>query len=309
MIETLQLCLAGESRQILTLVEGGFCDGVQRAVKKAMGAADHHPSREIFTLGEIVHNPLVVANLRGRGIGAVERARDVPPGSVVVVRSHGVAPEVMSELEARGVDVVDATCPRVRRVQLAAEGYRDRGIQVVIVGREDHPEVQGVWARCGSDGVVVESVGQAEALPYALERAVLFQTTFDPDHGAAILEALKFTATDVRVQETLCDVVARRRNLVQEIATRVECMVVVGGRNSSNTSLLVNMVLEAGIHAFGVEDANGLVLDDFSQFPSLGVVGGTSTPQASLDAVKERIVEMLSDVDDGEDRSSQCEPG
>ncbi len=299
MIETLQLCPAGKCLQILTLTEGGFCDGVQRAVEKAMGAADRRPSREIFTLGEIVHNPLVVEDLRGLGIGAVERVRDVAPGTVVVIRSHGVAPEVMSELEARGVDVIDATCPRVRRVQRAAEGYRDRGIQVVIVGREDHPEVQGVRARCGPDGVVVESVEQAESLPFARERAVLFQTTFDPDHGAAILEALKSTATEVRVQETLCDVVAGRRNLVQEIATRVECMVVVGGKNSSNTSLLVNMVLEAGIHAFGVEDANGLVLDDFARFSSIGVVGGTSTPQASLDAVKEKIIEMQSGVDDG----------
>ncbi len=305
MIETVELCRRGRTFRILTVREGGFCDGVQRAVKSALRAADRDAPRQVFTLGEIVHNPLVVEDLRDRGVDVVHRPDEVAPGSVVVIRSHGVAPEVICELEAGGVEVVDATCPRVRRVQRAAERYRDLNIQVVIVGRRDHPEVQGVLARCGPDGVVVESTGQAESLPFARERAVLFQTTFDPDEGAAILESLRSTAREVLVEKTLCDVVATRRNLLQQITRRVQSVVVVGGKNSSNTSLLVNMVLEAGIPAFHVEDAKGLVCGDFSDLISVGVVGGTSTPQASLDAVRERILQFQSSAGDHrEDLSS-----
>ncbi|MFO8061113.1 MAG: 4-hydroxy-3-methylbut-2-enyl diphosphate reductase [Bacillota bacterium] len=302
MIETVNMRDNGDSFQVLTLSDGGFCDGVQRAVKTAVRAAEENLSCSVFTLGEIVHNPLVVQDLRRRGVGVVHRPDEVAPGSVVVIRSHGVAPEVAEELKARSVRIVDATCPRVRRVQRAAENYRNRGIQVVIVGRKDHPEVQGVLARCGPDATVVASTEQAEALPPAAERAVLFQTTFDPDEGAAILDSLRSTADEVRVERTLCDVVAGRRNLVREIARRADAVVVVGGKNSSNTSLLVNMVLEAGKPAFRVEDAKGLVIGDFSDFSSVGVVGGTSTPQASLDAVRERILEFRSAAgDDRED--------
>ncbi len=290
MIETTEIRCGDRTLRILHLAEDGFCRGVRGAVETALQTAEGHPDAAVVTLGEVVHNPLVVERLRFSGVRAVHRPEDVPPGAVVIIRSHGVAPEIVCELLERGAEVVDATCPKVRSVQRAAERHRELGEEVVVIGHRDHPEVQGVYARCGEKGRTVCSAAEAEELPWAEHRTVLFQTTFDPDRGERILEAVRDRTGSVEVKDTLCHSVSDRRKLVRQMVHEVECLVVVGGRNSSNTTSLVNVGEQAGIPTFHVEGANESFPAVVRDYDSVAVVGGTSTPEESIDEVRNAII-------------------
>ncbi len=285
-----------QNRSIRVLPDGGFCYGVRKAVSKALAAADRcGDGQTVYTLGEIVHNPIVVRNLKKEGIMVADEPEDVPAGAVVIIRSHGVPPEVIEEFERRGVRVVDATCPKVRRVQRAAEKYRQQNWPVVVVGRQDHPEVRGVLARCGPEAETVNSHKEAQSLPRRNQRAVLFQTTFDPDLVGDIAEALRARTENIKVEDTLCHVVSQRRKAVREMVEEVDALVVVGGKNSSNTSSLMGVGHEAGIPCYHVETAKGLPEEELASFSEVAVVGGTSTPQDSIDSVSERLLRLWAD--------------
>lgn len=290
MIEITEVASGGRTLRILHLAEDGFCRGVRGAVETALETVKGSPDAAVVTLGEVVHNPLVVRRLRASGVGAVDGPEDVPEGAVVIIRSHGVAPEVICELGERGAEIVDATCPRVRSVQRAAERHRDLGEEVVVIGYRDHPEVRGVYARCGEKGRIVGSADEAEDLPWADSRTVLFQTTFDPERVEEILEVIRERTGSVEVKDTLCHFVSDRRRLVRQMVQEVQCLVVVGGRNSSNTSSLVNVGAQAGITTFHVEGANESLHAHLEDFDSIAVVGGASTPEESIDQVRNGII-------------------
>ena len=273
--------------EIHMMPEAGFCFGVERAVERAVAAAKE-AGRAVYTLGEVVHNPVVVQSLEALGIQAAE-LEEIPPDVVVVIRSHGVSPHVEQRLTELNVDIIDATCPRVRRVQLAAEKYREDCQAVVIVGRKDHPEVQGVLGRCGDNVEVVNSPQEAEHLPFKASRAVLFQTTFNPSLVDGVVDALRDRTGDLTIEDTLCPVVRNRRDKVRELAEKVDALVVVGGSNSSNTNALMDIGIEAGKTTLCVETANELDLCQLKGIDSLAVVGGTSTPRESILEVCERI--------------------
>ncbi len=293
MIQETELCVGGRKMRVLSLSDDGFCYGVRRALTRTRETADQEDIRPVFTLGEIVHNPRVVVSLRERGIVAAESVDDIPGNAVVVVRSHGVAPEVMCELQGRGAEVIDATCPRVRRVQSAAEKYRERGVPIVIVGYPDHPEVQGVLGHCGDEVEVVQSQSEAAALPAVCERAVLFQTTFDPERGSRMVRALQGNTGTLEVEETLCNVVSDRRAEVKQLAEAADCLVVVGGKNSSNTSSLVEIGQRAGIATVHVETPDELSPQDLRAAHAIAVVGGTSTPEEDIRATEKKLIQLL----------------
>jgi len=293
MIQQTTLCVEGEEMLVLSLTEDGFCYGVRRALARTRETADAETARPVFTLGEIVHNPRVVAALCEKGVGVIRDVDEVADGAVVVVRSHGVAPEVMATLCERGAKVVDATCPRVRRVQKAAEKYREQDLPIVIVGYRNHPEVRGVLGHCGAGVEVVESAKEAEELPSIRERAVLFQTTFDPERGPAVIDALEKRTGRLTVEETLCHVVNDRRSEVQCLVDAADCLVVVGGKNSSNTSSLVEIGRRAGIATVHVETPDDLSLQDLRGAQTVAVVGGTSTPEEDIRDAEQRIIRLL----------------
>ncbi len=294
--------------------DGGFCFGVEQAVQSAKAAALE--STSVYTFGEVVHNPDVVCDLARRGIRVAKTPEAVPAGATVIIRSHGVAPAVLSALQKRGVKVLDATCPRVRQVQRAAERYTAEGASLVLVGRLHHPEVQGVMGRCPNETEVIASVDEAEALPDKPARTVLFQTTFSPPEARAIVEALDRRTGDLVMEKTLCPVVQARRESVRNLAKKVDLLVVVGGKNSSNTQALLDIGLEAGTRTLSVETAKDTehyawMIDSVR---SIGVVGGTSTPRESLDAVCNAIRAQIAMeqgeplVRENESAHSDCQP-
>lgn len=262
----------------------GACYGVQRALDMTNKAAQEQES--VCTLGPLIHNPRVVADLESRGIVACDDIEDIE-SRAVVIRSHGVAPEVLSSLHDRGRTVIDATCPHVMRAQQAAAKMAKQGYHVLVVGEAGHPEVEGISACARSEGGQCTIVDNPEDLPQTLgERiGVVVQTTQSREKLDAIVKALEQRGIEPLVKDTICFATAQRQQSAAELAEEADCMVVIGGRNSSNTTRLFELCLAHGKKAYHVEGPEEIDPSWFEDCGVVGVTAGASTPEEQIDAV------------------------
>lgn len=281
----------------------GFCSGVQRAVELAERAAGAHG--RVVSLGPLIHNPDEVERLRGIGVEPVEGA--VPPGQVVIVRSHGVPVEQLAALVSRG-PVENATCPHVRACQRRAEQMAARGYVVVIVGDPDHPETDSIVShalRGGADRaavLVADGPGRLAGLDAgAVGRkvAVLAQTTQSQAAFAAVVGACLERFGEVRVFNTICDATARRQGEAREMARRAHLVVVVGGRHSANTRRLVEICSREQPNTRWIEGAGELRGEWLEACRRVAVTAGASTPRRTVDQVAARLEELGRSVDHG----------
>lgn len=262
--------------KILLAKTAGFCMGVRRAVELVLDAPEKYP-QPIFTYGPLIHNPQVLELLAEKGITVLSQ---IPQqgGGTVLIRAHGVPPEIKKQLTAAGFKVIDATCPRVIKVQTIIKKHVREGCAAVIVGDQDHPEVVGLLGFAGQNGYVVASLEDLNALP-AFEKAIIVaQTT----QNIALFEKVKAWAAQVRphykIFDTICDSTGRRQAEVREMAKQVEAMVVVGGHNSGNTQRLAEIAEKNGKPTFHIETDAELPLQDLAAFQRIGLTAGASTP-------------------------------
>lgn len=268
----------------------GFCMGVRRAVEKAMEVAcGSVPS---CTLGALIHNPAVVSMLAEKGVPAVATP-EAAQGRQVLIRSHGVSPDVIAELTARGCPVLDLTCPFVDRLhRIVAEGTAD-GTPVIMVGEREHPEVKGTCGWAKGDVYVVATPEEAAALP-ALPRAVAAaQTTFPPDRWEMIVEVLHQRVGELHEHNTICNATATRQREARELAARADAMIVVGGRESANTQKLYAACKALCPRTILVECA-AEIPPAFANINSefIGITAGASTPDGSLKEVVTQMTDM-----------------
>ncbi len=263
----------------------GFCFGVRRAVNLDLRAAEDHGRRTV-TLGPLVHNPLVVERLEAKGIRAVEEVAG--DADVVVLRAHGTPAPQEESLRRRRLEIVDATCPFVKRAQRHARALREEGYQVVILGDRAHPEVASVRSYAGDDAVVVES---ADDLPVALgpRVGVMAQTTQPEEAFLRLVRRLAPGAAEVRVVNTVCRSTAARRAETEKLASRVQVMIVLGGRRSHNTRELARVSRLAGVDTHHIERARELQRQWFRNVGHVGVAAGASTPDEAIEDVVRRI--------------------
>lgn len=267
----------------------GVCYGVERALKLAVEAANH--GVPVHTLGPLIHNPQAVAQLRERGVEVAECLDDAEDG-ILVIRSHGVDPAIIAAAREKGLDVVDATCPFVSAAHTCARELAEQGLAVVIVGEEDHPEVEGIMAHAGGNALVVE---YPEDLPERLPSrkiGVVVQTTQSLARLNEIVSALLPRVSELRVCNTICSATAKRQLSAEELARTVDVMVVVGGHNSGNTTRLVEISAAANPRTYHVETAEELDRAWFSDAESVGVTAGASTPDAQVGGVVTAIKSM-----------------
>ena len=220
---------------ILVAKHAGFCMGVRRAVVEAMKAAQ--TQNDIVTIGELVHNPEVIRKLEESGIRAVTLPSEVN-GHAAIIRSHGVAPDIYRELDARGLKTIDLTCPFVQRLHNIVAKYSETGKTVILVGRSDHPEVVGTLGWCRGDVYTVYNIAEAEALPQLNEALAVSQTTFPHEAWEAILPVLGRKVQTLTVEDTICTATVLRQAEAKQLASRVDAMLVVGGLESANTRKL-----------------------------------------------------------------------
>ncbi|MGN0072833.1 MAG: 4-hydroxy-3-methylbut-2-enyl diphosphate reductase [Coriobacteriales bacterium] len=262
--------------------KAGACYGVNRALELAQGAAARAP-QPVHTLGPLIHNPLVVAELEQQGVGEASSLDEAGSGTVVI-RSHGTSPQLIEEAHARGFNVVDATCPFVAKVQQRAVQLGREGYAVVIVGEEGHAEVEGIRAWGGA--AVLAVVEEPEQLPVQLppKVGVVVQTTQSEERYQRVLAALEQRCQDLRAFKTICSATQKRQEAAARLAARSDVMLVLGGRNSGNTRRLVE-VCSAHCPTHHIESAQELQREWFGPDARVGVTAGASTPQSHVDAL------------------------
>jgi 4-hydroxy-3-methylbut-2-enyl diphosphate reductase len=257
----------------------GFCFGVQRAIDLARAGKAKHG--RVSTLGELVHNPLVLEELEGQGIRAVSRVSQAR-GGALVIRAHGCPPATVEECRKRGIRTIDATCPYVQKVQSVAARLRDDGYSVVVVGERNHPEVRSILGHCAPAGRVFTPGMRLK--PGKI--GVVAQTTMSRDGlRAAIASLSRLRYTELRVFDTICREVTARQQAAARIAAQSDIVIVAGGRNSANTSRLAEIVRDAGVQVVFVERAEELRPALLRRHRRVGVIAGSSTPSSVVEQI------------------------
>ncbi|MFO7714902.1 4-hydroxy-3-methylbut-2-enyl diphosphate reductase [Desulfosarcina sp.] len=254
----------------------GFCMGVRRAVELALDAPGKHAA-PIYTYGPLIHNPQVLSLFAEKGITVLKTIPEQGSGTVLV-RAHGVPPEDKQRLKAAGFRVVDATCPRVIRVQTIIRVHARKGYTTIIVGDRDHPEVIGLVGHAGDSGIVVSTMAELEALPAFDQAIIVAQTTQNLRFYQQVKAWAQSTFPQYKAYDTICDSTEKRQAEIKQLADRVEAVIVVGGKDSGNTRRLAEIAAETGKPAFHVEteaDLKSCCLDNYNR---VGITAGASTP-------------------------------
>lgn len=268
----------------------GFCWGVERALRLARKAIVDEPG-SIHTLGPLIHNPSVIAQLAEQGIDVIDDDGAEVEGTIII-RSHGVPRDTLGHLFDRGLDVIDATCTFVKAAQEKAARLQEEGYFVIVLGESAHPEVLGIRSYAGADSLVVQG---PEDLPLELPKrrvGVVVQTTQSPERLAALVAALAPRVRELRVHNTICHATEKRQQAATAMAAAVDLVIVVGGRNSGNTSRLAELCAVVQPHTHHVEGADEILPEWLSGVQIVGVTAGASTPPEQIEAVVHRLEEI-----------------
>ncbi|HXV20435.1 MAG TPA: 4-hydroxy-3-methylbut-2-enyl diphosphate reductase [Desulfuromonadales bacterium] len=273
--------------KIILAESAGFCFGVKRATSMAFDAAEHY--HQICSLGPIIHSPQLVKKLEEKGVRVIGNVEEIPEGAVII-RSHGVTSAELDDILARELNIVDATCPFVKKAQDHAALLSREGYVVILVGEAEHPEVQGIvsYARDGEVFVVADR-HQAEELPRKSRIGVVAQTTQSFENLRQVVEVCLEKSKELRVFNTICSATTVRQNEARNIARQVDMMLVIGGFNSANTNRLAQICLEIQPRTHHVETAEQIEPAWFVEVSTVGITAGASTPRWIIDEVMERV--------------------
>ena len=273
--------------QVRISESAGFCWGVERALELAQKAAEQAPG-PVRSLGPLIHNPRVIADLEERGVMVISDPAEALDGTVIL-RSHGVPREVKDELDAGDAVVVDATCTFVKSAQEKAAKLQRQGYFVVILGETDHPEVLALRSYAGEKSLVVESPADLpEELP-SQRVGVVVQTTQSQEHLAELVEYLAPRTRELLVHNTICSATEQRQTAAMAMADQVDAVVVVGGRISGNTRRLAELCEARQPKTYHVESAEELDPAWFRGLRVVGITAGASTPPEQIKAVADRL--------------------
>ncbi len=274
----------------------GFCAGVARAIDIAEQALERFGA-PVYIYHEIVHNGHVVRDLASRGAIFVDDIADIPEGAVTVFSAHGVAKSVVAEADRRHLQVIDATCPLVTKVHLQAQRYSQRGYTIIVVGHAGHEEVEGTRGSVSGPVHVVGTVEEIEALPVSSSTPVAYvtQTTLSLDDTRDLIDALRERYPDIVGPglDDICYATQNRQRAVQQLARRVDLVIVVGARNSSNTNRLQEVAADHGVPARLIEHADEIELIWLDGVEHVGVTAGASTPEHLVQGVCNKLLQQL----------------
>lgn len=275
--------------KVMLAKRAGFCFGVKRATQMAFEAAGM--DRKTYTLGPIIHSPQVVNKLEEMGVKVLKNLESMDSGTIII-RSHGVASDELAEAVNKQLEIVDATCPFVKKAQEHVKSLSEAGYSVVVVGDADHPEVQGIVSYGGDRVVVVGSGEEVSKLPKMSKIGIVAQTTQSFENLKNVVSECLLRGGEIRVFNTICDATAVRQEEAKELAGQVDCMLVVGGYNSANTRRLSEVCAELQPRTHHIETADEIDPSWFEGVETVGVTAGASTPKWIIDEVMSRIEEI-----------------
>jgi len=269
----------------------GFCFGVKRAINIAMEAAqkDH----DIVTLGPIIHNPQMVSKLETSGIHKVEDLDEIN-GRSTIIRSHGVEKEILDQLQGKGIEVINATCPYVSKTQQVAKELHEKGFQVIIMGDADHPEVIALRSYVEGDVLIVNDPAQLQDLKFN-KVGVISQTTKHVEDLEAVVKTLVSRSNEIHVVNTICNATTIRQNSTLDLAKESDLMIVIGGKNSSNTKMLAK-ICRKFVQTFHIETEYEIDKEWFKDKENIGITAGASTPDWIIVEVYNKIIKCMGGI-------------
>jgi 4-hydroxy-3-methylbut-2-enyl diphosphate reductase len=276
--------------KIIIAKTAGFCMGVRRAVEMALDSPGKHRS-PIFTFGPLIHNPQVLDLLNEKGVHIIEDIPDAGEGTVLI-RAHGVPPEVKKGLKHAGFVVINATCPRVIKVQAIIKKHAKQGYAIIIIGDRDHPEVVGLMGFAADNGHIAGTVEELESFPAFEKAIVVAQTTLNTRLFETVKTWVKDRHPHYRCFDTICDSTSQRQAEVKELAARVDALIVVGGKNSGNTQRLAEIAAISGIPSYHIETESDMDFKALSDAETIGITAGASTPNWIINRVVRALERM-----------------
>ena len=275
----------------------GFCFGVRNAVENALKTVEKE--KNVFCLGELTHNKQVMQKIENHGAKVVDTIEAVPNGAKLIIRAHGVAPDTYLKAREKDLIVLDLTCPRVLKIHEQADEYQNKGYYIFLIAEAIHPEAIGTIGFCGKNSYIIENKDMVKKAiedyrkSKCKDLAILAQTTFSMQKFDEIVEIIKHEIPNVEINKTICNATSLRQTETMDLATKVDLMIIIGGKNSSNTKKLYEISKQNCKNALLIETFEELNKPYLKQFNKIGVMAGASTPKQSIDDV----INMLEDVE------------
>jgi 4-hydroxy-3-methylbut-2-enyl diphosphate reductase len=282
--------------EILLAKPRGFCAGVERAIEIVERALKKYGA-PVYVRHEIVHNKYVVDNLKAKGAVFVDEVSDIPDGAIAIFSAHGVSEKVENEAKGRELPVIDATCPLVKKVHKEAQRHEEGGYQIILIGHEGHPEVEGTSGRVKNEVILVQKLEDIEKIqvkdPDRL--AYVTQTTLSVDDTKAIINGLKMKFPNIQGPDLrdICYATQNRQDAVKKLAAEVDMILVIGAKNSSNSNRLRDLGEEMGVKSYLINGAADIEVSWFETIHKVGITAGASAPQVLLDNVLFKLKELF----------------
>ena len=279
--------------KIIKAESAGFCFGVKRAVDTVYKCTETGTDEKIYTYGPIIHNEEVVKDMEKRGVRVIRSEEDLAAlkEGTVIIRSHGVEKRVYEELEKKGIHIVDATCPFVKKIHKIVEKHSEQGDRIIIIGNPDHPEVQGIRGWAKSPVSVIRNVEEAESFfcPADQKICIVAQTTFNYNKFKELVEIIEKKSYDVSVLNTICNATKERQTEARSIAETVDAMIVIGDKHSSNTQKLFEICKGACKDTYYIQTLDDLDLNQLGSVETVGITAGASTPNNIIEEVQNNV--------------------
>lgn len=265
--------------------EAGFCFGVKRAMKMAWNELENQ-NTGIYALGPLIHNKQAVSKYEEKGLVTVENIEDVPQSNNMIIRSHGVGEEIYDNATKRELNVIDTTCPFVKKIHRVVKREYEKGNKIIVIGDSKHPEVIGINGWCNNSAIIIKSMDELEniELDNSQKYCVVAQTTINLNLYKELKNYLTKHLKNVKFNNTICSATKVRQESARELSKEVDCMVVIGGTHSSNTQKLVQICKEY-VDTFAIETKDELDIDTLKKYNTVGITAGASTPDWIIEDV------------------------
>ena len=263
----------------------GFCFGVKRAMNMAWHELEERENG-IYALGPLIHNKQAVSKYEDKGLKTVNNLSDIPSNENVIIRSHGVGEDIYIQSKEKDINVIDTTCPFVKKIHKIAKDYSEKGYKIIVIGDKNHPEVIGINGWCKEDAIIIKTLDEIDNLNLDINEkyCVVSQTTINLDLYNSIVKILSEKLSKIVFKNTICSATKERQFSAKELSKEVDCMVVIGGKHSSNTQKLVDICSDV-VPTFAIETKDELDINELKKFDTVGVTAGASTPDWIINEV------------------------
>ncbi|RKD34772.1 bifunctional 4-hydroxy-3-methylbut-2-enyl diphosphate reductase/30S ribosomal protein S1 [Thermohalobacter berrensis] len=274
--------------KIILAENSGFCFGVKKAIDSAYETVNNKKNN-VYSLGPLIHNKQVIEQLKSKGLKTIENIDDVKNGKVII-RSHGVPLNIYDKTKENNIELIDSTCPFVRKVQKKANEYYNKGYQIVIIGDKEHPEVIGINGWCNNSAYIVNSMEDIKKIPLLNKLCIVAQTTITEEKFEKLSKEIVKKAKESKIFNTICNATQLRQESCKKVAQKVDAMIVIGGFHSSNTQKLVKISKKYCPNTYHIETIKDLPLEDFKKYQTVGITAGASTP----DWIIKEVIDIMS---------------